>query len=50
MLRSELVVGLPSQILDPAVFLARVNLLLQREDSTGKPMGSHATSSRAMLF
>jgi hypothetical protein len=35
MLRSDLVTGLPSQILEPTVLPAWVNLLLQREDSEG---------------
>jgi hypothetical protein len=50
MLQSGLVTCLPSQILDSAVFLARVSLLLQREDSMGQPVGGHADSSEAVPF
>jgi hypothetical protein len=31
-------------VLDLAVFLARMNLLLQRNDSAGQPVGNHADS------
>jgi hypothetical protein len=50
MLQSDLVAGLVSLILDPTVFPARVNLLLQREDSVGQPVGNHADSIQVMLF
>jgi hypothetical protein len=36
--------------LDPAVFPARVNLLLQREDTVGQPVSGHVDSSQAALF
>jgi hypothetical protein len=50
MLKSDLVTGLPSRILDPGVFTARVNLFLQKDDSAGQPVGDHVDSSQATLF
>jgi hypothetical protein len=50
MLKSDLVAGLPSRILDPGVFTAWVNLFLQKDDSAGQPVGGHVDSSQATLF
>jgi hypothetical protein len=50
MLQSDLVAGLPILVLEPAILPAQVNLLFQREDSTGQPLGGHADSSQATLF
>jgi hypothetical protein len=36
--------------LESAVLLARVNLLFQRDDSAGQPMGGHTDSSQAAHF
>jgi hypothetical protein len=45
MLQSDLVAGLPILVLEPAILPAEVNLLFQREDSMGQPLGGHADSS-----
>jgi hypothetical protein len=50
MLRSNLLAGLLSQVLESAVFPVWVNLFLQRDDSTVQTVGGHADSSQAMLF
>jgi hypothetical protein len=50
MLRSNLLAGLPSGVFDSVVKPARVNLFLQRDDSTGQPVGRHVDSSKATLF
>jgi hypothetical protein len=49
MLLSNLLVGFLSGVFDSAVLPARVNLLLQRDDSTGQPVGDHTDSSQAAL-
>jgi hypothetical protein len=50
MLRSNLLAGLPSRVLDSAVLPAWVNLFLQRDDSAGYPVCGHTDSSQAALF
>jgi hypothetical protein len=50
MLWSDLVASLPSWVLEPALLPAWVNLLFQREDPAGQPVGSHADSSQVVLF
>jgi hypothetical protein len=50
MLWSNLHVGFLGGVFDSTVLPAWVNLLLQRDDSVGQPVGSHADSNRAMLF
>jgi hypothetical protein len=49
-LRSNLLTGFLSQVLEPAVFLTRVDLFLQRKDFAGQPMGGHTDSCQALLF
>jgi hypothetical protein len=49
-LRSNLLAGFLSQVLESVVFPPWVDLFLQREDSVGQPMGGHADSSQASLF
>jgi hypothetical protein len=49
-LQSNLFIGFPSRILESAVLPTRVDLFLQRKDSMGQPMGSHADSCQALLF
>jgi hypothetical protein len=46
----DLFAGFPSRVLESTVFLARVNLFLQRDDSVGQPMGGHVESGQAALF
>jgi hypothetical protein len=50
MLWSNLHVGFPSGVFDSVVLPARVNLLLQRDDFAGQPVGGHKDSSQATLF
>jgi hypothetical protein len=50
MLRSNLLAGFLSWVFNSVVLLAWVNLFLQRDDSAGQPVGSHADSSQAMLL
>jgi hypothetical protein len=50
MLQSNLVAGFPSLVLESVVFLVQVNLLLQRDDLAGQPVGGHADSCQATLF
>jgi hypothetical protein len=50
MLQSNLVTSLLSRVLEPAVFLARVNLLFQSEDSLGQLVGGHADSSQVTFL
>jgi hypothetical protein len=50
MLRSNLHIGFLSGVFESAVLPAWVNLLLQRDDSTGQPVGGHTDSSQATLF
>jgi hypothetical protein len=45
MLQSILVVGFLSRVLESSVLPAGVNLLFQRDDSAGQPVGGHADSS-----
>jgi hypothetical protein len=49
-LRSNLLTGFSSQVLESSIFPTWVNLFLQREDSEGQPMGGHIDSSQALLF
>jgi hypothetical protein len=48
--QSNLLAGLLSWVLESVVFLARVNLFLQRDDSAGQPVGGHTDSSQVVLF
>jgi hypothetical protein len=50
MFQSNLVAGFSSRVLESAVLPARVNLLFQRDNSVGQPMGGYADSSQAALF
>jgi hypothetical protein len=50
MLRSNLHIGFPSGVSDFAILPAWVNLLLQRDDVAGHPMGGHIDSCQAALF
>jgi hypothetical protein len=50
MLQSNLHVGSLSGVFDSTVLPARVNLLLQRDDSVGQPVGGYTDSSQAALF
>jgi hypothetical protein len=50
MLWSNLYVGFLSGVSDSIVLPTRVNLLLQRDDVAGQPVGSHTDSSQVMLF
>jgi hypothetical protein len=49
-LRGDLLIGFSSRILKYVVFLTRVDLFLQRDDSVGQPMGGHANSYQAAIF
>jgi hypothetical protein len=50
MFQSNLVTGFLSRVLESIVLPAQVNLLFQRDDSVGQPMGSHVDSSQAALI
>jgi hypothetical protein len=50
MLQNNLHIGFPSGVFDSTVLPAQVNSLLQRDDSTGQPVGGHTDSSQAALF
>jgi hypothetical protein len=50
MLQSNLVTGLLSRVLEPAIFLARVNLLFQSEDSVGQLVGGPADYSQVTFL
>jgi hypothetical protein len=45
-----LIIGFPSQVFESTVLPTRVNLLLQRDDSMGQPVGGHVDLSQVMLF
>jgi hypothetical protein len=49
-LRSNLLISFPSQILDSAICPTRVDLFLQKDDSAGQPLGGCANSYQALLF
>jgi hypothetical protein len=49
-LRSDVLLGLLSRILESAVLLAQVDLFLQRLDSAGQPTGGHAHTRQAYLL
>jgi hypothetical protein len=50
MLWSNLHVGFLGGVFDSTVLPAWVNLLLQRDDSVGQPVGGHADSNQVMIF
>jgi hypothetical protein len=50
MLWSNLHIGFLSGVFDSTVLPARVNLLLQRDNSACQPVGGHTDSSQAVLF
>jgi hypothetical protein len=47
---SNLHIGFLSGVFDSAIHPARMNLLLQRDDSAGQLVSGHTDSSQAMLF
>jgi hypothetical protein len=47
---SNILTSFSSWVFMSAVFPTRLDLFLQRKDSTGQPMGSHANSCQALLF
>jgi hypothetical protein len=49
-LQSNLFIAFPSWILESVVLPTRVDLFLQRKDSTGQPMGSHTDSYKALIL
>jgi hypothetical protein len=50
MLRSNLLAGLLSWVLESVVLPVQVNLFLRRDDSVGQLVGGHAESSQTTLF
>jgi hypothetical protein len=49
-LENNLLTGLSSQVMESAVFPTRVNMFLQRKESTDQPMGGHTDFCHALLF
>jgi hypothetical protein len=50
MLWSNLLGGLPSWVSNSDVLPTRANFFLQRNNSTGQPVGGHAGSSQVVLL
>jgi hypothetical protein len=50
MLQSNPVTSFPSRVLESVVLPTRVNMLFQRDNSAGQPVGSHADSSQVVIF
>jgi hypothetical protein len=48
--QSNLFIDLLSRVLESTIFLAWVDLFLQRNDSVGQPMAGHADSHQALFL